>query len=89
MALKPCLVHGPPHTCNHTTANPTHREKVRRRQAVELHVAEHGWICPGYGIDAHPSTDLTADHLLPRSLGGENGPLVVLCRGCNARRHNV
>ena len=37
------------------------------------HVAQHGWTCPGYKRDPHPSTDLVVDH-----------DLGVLCRTCNA-----
>ncbi|MDH3471437.1 MAG: HNH endonuclease [Acidimicrobiia bacterium] len=33
-----------------------------------------------------PPNVLTADHIIPRSKGGEDGPLQVLCRRCNARR---
>lgn len=37
------------------------------------HVAQHGWTCPGYKRDPHPSADLVVDH-----------DLGVLCRSCNA-----
>lgn len=36
----------------------------------------------------HLDTDMTLDHLIPRSMGGSMNPknLVVCCRGCNAKR---
>lgn len=44
-------------------------------------------VCPGWDRPAHPSDDLTADHVLPRARGGEQGgPLRVLCRPCNSAR---
>lgn len=61
-------------------------ERKRRAQAVADWVAEHGHWCPGYGVPAHPSTDLTADHSLAVAHGGAQGPLDVLCRPCNARK---
>jgi 5-methylcytosine-specific restriction protein A len=53
---------------------------------VEQHRATQGDWCPGYGIPAHPSFDLTADHVIARAHGGTGGPLAVLCRQCNSRR---
>jgi 5-methylcytosine-specific restriction endonuclease McrA len=32
---------------------------------------------------------LTADHIVPVSRGGVNGPLRVACRRCNSRRGNA
>lgn len=47
----------------------------------------NGDVCPGWRVPAHPSADLTADHVLPVGAGGpEEGPLVVLCRVCNGRK---
>jgi 5-methylcytosine-specific restriction protein A len=63
-------------------------ERKRRAETVAAWVLVHGWVCPGYGVPPHPASDLTADHLIPRSLGGEHGPLGVACAGCNARRGN-
>lgn len=68
-----------------------HRSKAERRRrsaVVAEHIAQHGYVCPGYGVPSHPSTDLTADHITPVSRGGseEGGPLRVLCRSCNSRR---
>lgn len=61
-------------------------ERKRRQAVLAAWIAEHGYICPGFGRPPHPSRDLTADHVLPQSLGGVNGPLRVLCRRCNTRR---
>lgn len=94
---RPCLRCGSPTlrrrycgVCQPTPAplNRTHAEAKRRKAAVLLHVLEHGWWCPGYGVPAHSSTDLTADHLVPRVDGGEHGPIRILCRGCNSRRQD-
>ena len=47
----------------------------------------YGDWCPGDEThEAHPSGDLTADHIYPRSDYGDNGPLRVLCRAANSRR---
>jgi 5-methylcytosine-specific restriction enzyme A len=64
------------------------RERERRRRAV----ADHRWIvgdwCPGWERrPAHPSADLTADHVREVAAGGRpDGRLVVRCRSCNAAR---
>jgi hypothetical protein len=65
-------------------------ETRRRREAVADHRARYGDWCPGVtelGRGAHPSADLTADHIHEVRLGGaESGPLVVRCRPCNSAR---
>lgn len=60
---------------------------------IRAHVRRNGWRCPGYGRDAHPSHDLTADHRVPLAqlmLAGANlwdpANLAVLCRSCNGRK---
>jgi 5-methylcytosine-specific restriction endonuclease McrA len=63
-------------------------ERQRRAEAVEAWRRRHGDWCPGWQRPPHATADLTADHVLPRSQGGEGGPLRVLCRACNARRGN-
>lgn len=61
-----------------------------RDQAVAAHRHAHGEWCPGWGVPAHAATDLTGDHITPRSRGGTNTAdnVQVLCRGCNSRKHN-
>lgn len=63
------------------------REAQRRADTVAAWVRLHGWNCPGWQREAHPSTDLTADHITPIQLGGpQGGPLTVLCQPCNSAR---
>lgn len=59
-----------------------------RRRVVEAHVARHGFICPGWGVEPHPALDLVADHVLPVAAGGLSVPgnVQVLCRRCNGRK---
>lgn len=65
----------------------TRKEEYRRHRLIRQHVALYGWMCPGYNRPWHPSTDLTADHLVPVARGvNEEGPIRVLCRSCNGRR---
>lgn len=47
---------------------------------IAAHVATHGWNCPGWKRDSHPSTDLTLDHGPPQR---------VMCRGCNSRKKGL
>jgi 5-methylcytosine-specific restriction endonuclease McrA len=62
-----------------------------RRMSARLraaHVERHGWWCPGWKRDAHPSRDLTVDHVVPLIDGGaalDPANLRVLCRSCNGR----
>lgn len=77
--------------CDHprTTYNPAPNTRAtkQRAQAVQAWRNQYGDLCPGFGVDPHPSTDLTADHPTPLKLGGlEHQPLRVLCRACNARK---
>lgn len=65
----------------------THAERQRRADTVRTWVQAHGWWCPGWHADPHPSQDLTADHITEVGSGGsEQGPLAVLCRSCNSRK---
>ena len=65
------------------------RWRTRRAAAVAAWREEVGDICPGYNRKPHASSDLTADHITPRSKGGhEDGPLAILCRSCNSRKRN-
>ena len=63
-------------------------ERQRRRKLVADHRATVGDWCPGLGQHpAHPSADLTADHVVEVAAGGlATGPLRVLCRSENSRR---
>jgi hypothetical protein len=63
-------------------------ERKRRNQVVAEHRAIVGDWCPGWGRrPAHPSADLTADHVREVAAGGRpDGRLVVRCRPCNAAR---
>jgi 5-methylcytosine-specific restriction protein A len=63
-------------------------ERRRRARVVADHRAMVGDWCPGWGKQpAHPSADLTADHVKEVAKGGRpDGRLVVRCRSCNAAR---
>jgi 5-methylcytosine-specific restriction enzyme A len=65
-----------------------HHERERRRRVVADHRALLGDWCPGWtGQPAHPSADLTADHVREVAKGGQpDGRLVVRCRSCNSAR---
>jgi 5-methylcytosine-specific restriction protein A len=64
-------------------------ERLRRAAVVAAWRERYGDWCPGYMVAAHPHWDLTADHLDPVGMGGrEDGPLSVLCRGCNSRKRD-
>jgi hypothetical protein len=59
------------------------------RSTIRAWVARHGWWCPGWGVEAHASHDLTLDH--GRSLATGGAPFDprntgVLCRACNGRK---
>jgi 5-methylcytosine-specific restriction protein A len=64
------------------------QERKRRREAVADHRALLGDWCPGWERQpAHPSADLTADHVREVATGGQpGGRLVVRCRSCNGAR---
>ena len=65
-----------------------HHERERRRRLVADHRATIGDWCPGLeDHPAHPSADLTADHVVEVAVTGlATGPLRVLCRQENSRR---
>ncbi|MBM9504530.1 HNH endonuclease [Actinacidiphila acididurans] len=67
-----------------------YRYRVTAAAKVSAHRQVYGDWCPGYGVPAHRSADLTADHITPKSAGGADTPenLAVLCRMCNARKYN-
>jgi hypothetical protein len=66
-------------------------EERRRAAVVAAYRRTHGDWCPGWQRDPHPSSDLTADHVVGVGAGGaEGGELAVLCRVCNgAKADNV
>jgi 5-methylcytosine-specific restriction protein A len=63
-------------------------ERRRRAAAVADHRLIVGDWCPGWAQrPAHPSADLTADHVREVAKGAPpGGRLVVRCRSCNAAR---
>jgi hypothetical protein len=60
---------------------------VEGRMTRELLIGRDGGICVWCGREPW-TTDLTAEHLLPRSRRGRTVPenLTVACRACNKRR---
>lgn len=87
MALKPCLRcrtltrHGSYCAgCARTRHNTAYNSTTKRRRARATIAASPR--CEQCGS----VSDLTADHVIPVSQGGTNGPLRVLCRTCNSRR---
>ncbi len=46
-------------------------------ERVRHHVAQHGWICPGFHCEPHASHDLVVDH-----------DMGVLCRSHNSTKRN-
>jgi hypothetical protein len=67
----------------------THAATVSNAVLVAEYRATVGDWCPGIpwlDVGAHPSADLTADHVRPVAQGGsEFGPRVVRCRSCNSK----
>ena len=65
----------------------TYRQRKYRKDAVNRHIALNGYICSGYRRRPHFATDLTADHPMPTSKGGDQyQDLVVYCRSCNSSK---
>jgi 5-methylcytosine-specific restriction protein A len=57
--------------------------------AVASHRQQYGDVCPGWNRPAHPATDLTGDHRIPKAAGGTDEPsnVQVLCRSCNSAKN--
>ena len=91
---RPCLQCGAPTNGSrcpaHKLPTPGRQENSRRKQTVGRWLEEQGPWCPGWGVPGHmcDPSDLTADHIIPISKGGMDGPLRVCCRACNSRRGN-
>jgi len=56
------------------------------RRARNVWIRHLGYTCAGWQRTAHPSTDLTTDHIDPRHL--EQG-VTILCRRCNSARGDL
>lgn len=56
--------------------------QTKRDRVKAAWIATHGYWCPGYEVPAHPSQDLTVDHVTNRN----DSVLSVLCRSCNSRK---
>lgn len=59
------------------------------QRMIARHVGEFGWVCPGDGLEhpAHPTHDLTTDHVLALDEGGapfDAANTRVLCRSWNS-----
>jgi 5-methylcytosine-specific restriction protein A len=58
---------------------------------IDSHRQQYGDWCPGWGVQPHHATDLTADHIVAKATGGSNeaANAQVLCRSCNARKRDT
>jgi 5-methylcytosine-specific restriction endonuclease McrA len=64
------------------------RHRALRARVLGRHVRRHGYVCPGNEQhDAHPSRDLTLDHVVMLRDGGallDPANVRVLCRSANS-----
>lgn len=62
---------------------PTHQRTAR--DTIAAHISLFGHNCPGLDgvVDAHPSRDLVADHVVA---GQPQHGYAVRCRSCNSKR---
>ena len=77
--------HASPH---HNPARDPRAVRRLHRRVVREWMLAHGPVCPGWQREAHPSYDLTADHVVPLAAGGRDtlDNLAILCRSCNGRK---
>ncbi len=65
----------------------TYRQRKYRKDTVERYIELNGYVCGGYNRSPHIAIDLTADHPMPTSKGGDPyQDLIVLCRSCNSSK---
>ena len=58
---------------NRSRHNPLYSTRAWQRlsaRVLRTWRGQHGDWCPGYERDAHPASDLTADHVVPLAAGG-------------------
>ncbi len=63
--------------------------RALRARVLKHHRQTVGPVCPGWQREAHPATDLTADHVIPLAAGGaplDPDNVGVLCRSCGSRK---
>ena len=66
----------------------SYAQRMYRKKAVEAYKKIYGNVCQGYRRAPHPSNDLTADHIMPTSRGGDEfGELQIYCRSCNSSKN--
>jgi hypothetical protein len=96
MAPRPCLeCHTPSLNTRCPRCEATHQQARNQRrthyqgdwpalsrQLRTQWVQANGWVCPGWHMAPHPSTDLVVDHVNQRS----RTHLAILCRTCNSRK---
>lgn len=66
---------------NTTARGLGHAHRVRAKAVVDA-----AQVCAICGRPPTPDDPLTADHIIPRSKGGTDGPLRAAHRSCNSRR---
>ena len=65
----------------------SYAQRKYRKDAVEAYIKIYGYVCQGYRREPHPSTDLTADHIVATANGGDEfGQLQIYCRSCNSTK---
>lgn len=87
-----CRPHRSRISARHSRAYSDPEYKRNRKILISRHVAMHGWVCPGaedLDHEAHPCTDLTADHIIQIAAGGghELSNLRPLCASANKARN--